>query len=101
MYMYSHFILVSAPQFCVVAIILAEQFSMNINLPYRPRPSCMTCLVNDVNTRLMKGVPFVAGYGLQPSDNGKLHRSGTYKGPQSLKTYVDPSQCVDPGISTR
>ena len=46
---------VNTPQYCVLAIILAENFTMNINMPFRPRPSCMTCLVEDVNTRLLKG----------------------------------------------
>ena len=46
---------VNTPQYCVLAIILAENFTMNINMPFRPRPSCMTCLVDDVNTRLLKG----------------------------------------------
>ena len=64
----------TAPQFCVVAIILSENFTMDINKPYRPRPSCMTCQVDDYNSRLLKGVPFLVGYGLQPSNNGKIMR---------------------------
>jgi len=91
----------SAPQFCVVAIILAENFTMDINKPFRPRPSCLTCMVNDVQSRLLKGVPFLVGYGLQPSNNGKTPRSGTYKAPEFLRKYIDSSQCTERGITTR
>ena len=91
----------TAPQFCVVAIILSQNFTMDINKPYRPRPSCMTCLVDDYNSRLLKGVPFLVGYGLQPSNNGKVMRSGTYKAPERIRDYIDPSACVQSGITTR
>ena len=64
----------TAPQFCLVAIILAENFTMDINKPYRPRPSCLTCLVADVRSSLLKGVPFLVGYGLQSANNGKITR---------------------------
>ena len=64
----------TAPQFCLVAIILAENFTMDINKPYRPRPSCLTCLVADVRSSLLKGVPFLVGYGLQSANNGKIPR---------------------------
>ena len=53
---------------------MAENFTMDINKPFRPRPSCLTCLVADVRSSLLKGVPFLVGYGLQPPDNGKITR---------------------------
>ena len=41
------------------------------------------------------------GYGLQPSNNGKTPRSGTYKAPEFLRKYIDSSQCTESGITTR
>ena len=45
----------TAPQYCVVALVLSQQFSMNTSLQYRPRPACLTCLVEDINSKLLKG----------------------------------------------
>ena len=92
---------VSAPQFCVVAIILAENFTMDIDKPFRPRPACLTCQVADIGNRMLKGVPFLVGYGLQPANNGRVLRSGTYKAPDRIRDYVDPALCAARGPTTR
>ena len=81
---------VNTPQYCVVALLLADNFTMDIEKPFRPRPSCMTCLVDSVQTRLLKGVPYLVGYGLQTES--KPLRAGTYKAPEKIKQYVDPSK---------
>ena len=90
----------TAPQFCVVALVLTEQFSMSTTAQYRPRPACMTCQVEDISSRLLKGVPNLASYGLQTS--AKAPKAGSYKGPLKLRDYVeDSSKCIQRNISTR
>ena len=90
----------TAPQFCVVALVLSQQFSMNTSLQYRPRPACLTCLVEDINSKLLKGVPNLASYGLQSA--AKAPKAGSYKGPDRLRDYVEESsKCLTRNITTR
>ena len=91
----------SAPQYCVVALVLTERFSMNTSYQFRPRPACLTCQVEEVESKLLKGVPNLAGYGLQSS--AKPPKAGSYKGPERLRDYLeeDRSKCVLRNLTTR
>ena len=91
----------SAPQYCVVALVLTERFSMNTSYQFRPRPACLTCQVDEVASKLLKGVPNLAGYGLQSS--AKPPKAGSYKGPERLRDYLeeDSTKCALRNLTTR
>ena len=74
---------------------------MNTTHQNRPRPACLTCEVAEVSSRLLKGVPNLAGYGLQSS--AKPPKAGSYKGPERLRDYLeeDSSKCVLRNLTTR
>jgi len=73
----------TAPQYCVLALILAEPFNMQAK--GRPRAACLNCKVDSYSSKLLKGLPFVAGYGLQSSNVPT--KSGSYKIQQPIKRY--------------
>eukprot|EP00090_Calanus_glacialis_P021303 TRINITY_DN32878_c0_g1_i1.p1 TRINITY_DN32878_c0_g1~~TRINITY_DN32878_c0_g1_i1.p1 ORF type:complete len:846 (+),score=251.22 TRINITY_DN32878_c0_g1_i1:28-2565(+) len=86
---------VSSPQFCVLALVLAQNFSMAKQ--ERPRPACLNCQVDSYQARVLKGNPFLASYGLQPPQQNA--RAGTYKAPTFIKNYLS-STCIRRNIST-
>ena len=67
----------------MLGLILTNMFSMSKE--QRPRPACMNCQVNSYQTKLLKGVPFLASYGLQPTVDNARARAGSYKAPQAIK----------------
>ena len=75
--------LVTSPQFCVLALILTSMFGMSKE--QRPRPACMNCQVNSYQAKVLKGVPFLASYGLQATVENTRARAGSYKAPQAIK----------------
>ena len=54
-----------------------------------------------MESKLLKGVPNLAGYGLQSS--AKAPKAGSYKGPYRLRDYLeeDSAKCVLRNITTR
>jgi len=86
---------VSSPQFCVVALVLARNFSMDKQ--ERPRPACLSCQVDSYQAKVLKGNPFLASYGLQPPQQNA--RAGTYKANTNIKNYLS-STCIMRNIST-
>ena len=74
---------------------------MSPSAQFRPRPACQTCQVDDISSKLLKGVPNLASFGLQPP--AKPPKAGSYKGPERLRDYVerDSSKCLQRNITTR
>jgi len=79
---------VTAPQYCVLALVLTEPFEMMKQ--GRPRAICLNCQVDSFTEKTLKGLPFIASYGLQLE---KPPKSGTYKLPKPIKDYLDDS-CI-------
>jgi len=82
---------VSAPQFCVMGIVLSSPFEMS--LPFRTRPACLTCKLRSYDdNEFLRAMPLLAGYGLRtPIDN---QRASTFVSPAKIKDYVS-TKCVE------
>jgi len=80
---------VSSPQFCLLALVLAQNFSMTKQ--QRPRPACLNCEVDSYQAKVLKGRPYLASYGLQAAQLNA--RAGSYKAPTFIKNYMSTT-CI-------